>query len=62
LARANCECGCGWEGVDEVTQFCVEEAAALVVNRLENEQIAAEEGKSEATMRHEEIMRKHGGR
>jgi hypothetical protein len=48
--------------VDDVTQWCLEQAGMIAVNRLENEQIAAEEGKSEATMRHEEIMRKHGGR
>ncbi len=27
-----CECGCGWAGEDDVTQFCVEEA---VYERLE---------------------------
>jgi hypothetical protein len=28
-----CECGCGWSGVDDVTQFCVEEAAFWSVEK-----------------------------
>jgi hypothetical protein len=48
--------------VDEVTQWCVMQAAAIVANRLENEALAEEDGKSEATRAHEEAMRKYGGR
>ena len=31
LTWARCECGCGWEGEDPVTQFLIEEAAFLVL-------------------------------
>jgi hypothetical protein len=30
-----CECGCGWEGEDEVTQWLVEEAAFLALDLWE---------------------------
>jgi len=62
LAWAHCECGCGWEGVDDVAQFCAEEAGMIVVDRLEGEQMAEEDGRSEAAIGHEEAMRKFGGR
>lgn len=29
LTWVRCECGCGWEGEDEVTQWLVEEAVLL---------------------------------
>lgn len=29
----SCECGCGWEGIDDVTQYLVEEA---IYERLEH--------------------------
>lgn len=27
MAWTACECGCGWEGLDDVTQWLIEEAA-----------------------------------
>jgi hypothetical protein len=30
-----CDCGCGWTGLDDVTQFCVEEAAFEYVEQRE---------------------------
>jgi hypothetical protein len=32
-----CECGCGFEGEDDVTQFCVEEACLLLYEGVELE-------------------------
>lgn len=32
LTWAVCECGCGYEGEDDVTQFCIEEAANLALD------------------------------
>lgn len=32
MTWTSCECGCGWEGEDEVTQFLIEEAAWLTVD------------------------------
>jgi hypothetical protein len=32
LTWARCECGCGWEGEDEVTQWLLEEAAFLALS------------------------------
>jgi hypothetical protein len=29
LTWVSCECGCGFEGEDDVTQFCIEEAALI---------------------------------
>jgi hypothetical protein len=29
LTWARCDCGCGWSGEDEVTQFLIEEAVTL---------------------------------
>lgn len=34
----------------------------IVVNRLDNEAVLEDEGKSEATLGHEAAMRKYGGR
>lgn len=44
-----CECGCGYEGEDEVRQFLIEEACLL---RLDLEEAAAERAA------HEEIKHK----
>jgi hypothetical protein len=30
-----CECGCGWEGEDEVTQYLLEECALLILDAQE---------------------------
>ena len=29
MTWVRCECGCGWEGEDEVTQYLVEEAVLM---------------------------------
>jgi hypothetical protein len=29
LTWVRCECGCGWEGEDEVTQYLIEEAVLM---------------------------------
>lgn len=33
MTWARCECGCGWEGEDEVTQHLLEEAAHTTLDR-----------------------------
>lgn len=35
IARARCECGCGWSGIDDVAQFCLEDALFLLIERRE---------------------------
>lgn len=45
MTSVRCECGCGWEGEDDVTQFCVEEA---VMERLEWSERLSKRGHVEA--------------
>lgn len=35
LTWARCECGCGWEGEDPVTQYLLEEAGLLLLDAAE---------------------------
>jgi hypothetical protein len=52
-----CDCGCGFEGPDDVTQWCVEEAATLVVVAEENRQAEPELSPGEQQkLRHEQLM------
>lgn len=52
LAWVRCECGCGEEGVDEVTQWLIEEAAmiALDVGRRNRARQDAEQDDAGARM------------
>lgn len=43
LTWAACECGCGFEGEDDVTQFCIEEAALLAYDIEVNRQVEDEQ-------------------
>jgi hypothetical protein len=43
LTWASCECGCGFEGEDEVTQFCIEEASLIYFDAYTAAQIEAEQ-------------------
>jgi len=36
-----CECGCGFEGEDDVAQFCIEEAFLLLQGRHEQAMLNA---------------------
>ena len=47
-----CECGCGYEGEDEVAQFLIEEACLAHLELVEAaaEQAAAEEIKQESAV------------
>lgn len=45
MTRTTCECGCGWEGEDEVTQFLIEEAVFDYYDRFLRE--AEEEREAE---------------
>lgn len=47
LTWASCECGCGFEGEDDVTQFCIEEAALIHYDAF----IAAQQEAEEAAER-----------
>jgi hypothetical protein len=38
-----CECGCGFEGEDDVTQFCIEEAALITLDAFQNAQLERDE-------------------
>lgn len=38
----SCECGCGFEGEDDVTQFLIEEATALYYDAVLNAEIEAD--------------------
>jgi hypothetical protein len=37
LTWASCECGCGFEGEDDVTQFCIEYALDARLDRIERQ-------------------------
>jgi hypothetical protein len=52
-----CECGCGFDGVDEVAQLCVEEAALTYWAVKESREASvSEHGGSETAARHAELM------
>jgi hypothetical protein len=53
-----CECGCGYEGEDEVAQFLIEEACLLL---LDLEEAAAERAAGEEH-KHENAIAKSVGR
>jgi hypothetical protein len=53
LTWARCECGCDWEGEDEVTQWLIEEAAFYA---LDVEELQSTPEQREA----DELMRRHG--
>jgi hypothetical protein len=59
-ARASCGCGCGWSGVDDVTQYLIERAlvyacdvedAAALPQVSPHEQAASEHERLMAAMR-----------
>lgn len=53
MTWAHCECGCGFEGEDDVTQFCVEEAMNIsfdaAVRKAEEEEAKANAKPGEIT-------------
>lgn len=58
-----CECGCGYEGEDEVAQHLIEEALLLrleLEEDLEKAQDAAEQPIADAIHRREEMKRRLG--
>lgn len=58
MTWVRCECGCGWEGEDEVTQLLVEEAIALKMRALEREAFRSSEDREadELMGRHAELV------
>jgi hypothetical protein len=42
LTSTWCECGCGFEGEDDVTQFCIEEAALIALDIETNRELEAD--------------------
>ncbi len=56
-----CECGCGWEGEDEVTQWLVEEAAYVALElddaRLRREASEEHQDEQQLLARHAEMMK-----
>ena len=53
LTWVRCECGCGWEGEDEVTQFLVEEAAFAA---LDLHELAEQQKQMADQARHEHLL------
>lgn len=53
-----CECGCGWEGEDEVTQLLIEEAIDLKMRALERAASRSSEEREadELMARHAELV------
>jgi len=62
LTWARCECGCGWEGEDEVTQWLIEEAAFAALDEydaLAASGVLAERAETKRLMsRHAELTAK----
>jgi hypothetical protein len=60
LTWARCECGCGLEGEDEVTQWLIEEAAFWVLEHLEAEELlgssAERQAENQLLERHAEML------
>ncbi len=57
-----CECGCGWEGEDEVTQWLIEEAVQLRIRALDvaaSRRTPEDEQMDLLEKRHAELMRLH---
>jgi len=52
LTWVSCECGCGWEGEDEVTQWLVEEAVRVSASRLADREVAVA---AEDSSRHDRL-------
>jgi len=52
LTWVRCECGCGWEGEDEVTQWLVEEAVVVSGQRLADSDVAVA---AEDSSRHDRL-------
>lgn len=50
-----CECGCGWEGEDEVTQWLIEEAVAFA-GRASVAKSPEERAADELAERHAEMV------
>lgn len=51
-----CECGCGWEGEDEVTQWLVEEALHLKLVANARKRDPEEEAAELLMSRHTELL------
>jgi hypothetical protein len=61
LTWVACECGCGWEGEDEVTQWLVEEAVVLGVRARDRANADADGGDVTPDLSPEErlLMERH---
>ena len=55
MTSVACECGCGFEGEDEVTQWCIEEAALIAHDAFQQAALDAEIEASTPTPRPGEI-------
>jgi hypothetical protein len=56
LTWTRCDCDCGFEGEDDVTQFCIEDA---VMERLHRLQQAATDGEAPVLSPHEQAKAEH---
>lgn len=54
-----CECGCGWEGEDEVTQWLLEEAVLMRLRVDETNRARAWEAEREADPEAEQLLARH---
>jgi hypothetical protein len=48
LTWVSCECGCGWEGEDDVAQFCIEEAVLITFDAMQAAALEDERAREEA--------------
>jgi hypothetical protein len=57
-----CECGCGWQGEDEVTQWLVEEAARMKALKVQRDQTRSpeQEQADELMSRHADMLALRG--
>lgn len=56
LTWVTCECGCGWEGEDEVTQWLVEEAVQIKIRALQVGRSPEQQQADELRSRHAEML------
>ena len=60
LTWVACECGCGWEGEDDVTQWLVEEAAMLAMRADDRKRSDADDAELLLLERHAEMAALRG--
>lgn len=59
MTWVQCDCGCGWEGEDEVTQYLIEEAVLMRLRVDETNRIREYEREREADAQGEELLARH---